>query len=558
MGNFAMLTDRGVGLDAYLAWVSAWLATPAQDDTHDEGPIMTVDEMAKIFQDKILGNLLKYNIKHIITSFRYRIDAQEILLGGRVAPSCNETNIIKHRYDPKTECTCDGIYPVPPGATLESVLQGCTAVIKMVDMASLVNDKEDEWNPQHLFTAEDLRNAVAELALCNADEQTRPGSCLGPASDTYLLFGSIQAPDRCPSPTVDTELSVFHQLYPTNEQIKILADAKYFFAIACGGTLCDEGLAKAIADSGNNVLIADYCEAAGNGETILLLQDVGAAAMAFLKLCNLAGVISDWQFDNTVAMIIQFQVLGYYRDHSRARRPQGVYGSRMTGTLAHRHIDLAVYIGVLTASIGLGGEQITREQYEILAESSCYINDLIDFRSDTMRRVRENVILRGIPGDGNLCRYLDDCISSCLRLAAEAIRSSPVSALVVMGFCNWGIMGSHHKLYELLHGVTKRKDPNPSMCEYISGASSSHYQNLLDALDSRGYGTLGEENSPSVAKRRSDMDILYHVYRTSPGTHMAWLADCTRSLLHPDTLRKIVDVVHFEWRGQTGDVEYCP
>lgn len=66
--------------------------------------------------------------------------------------------------------------------------------------------------------------------------------------------------------------------------------------------------------------------------------------MAFLKLCNLAGIISDWQFDSNVAQTIQFGVLGYYRDHSRARRPGGVYGSYMNSVLSHRYIDLAIYV----------------------------------------------------------------------------------------------------------------------------------------------------------------------------------------------------------------------
>lgn len=47
-------------------------------------------------------------------------------------------------------------------------------------------------------------------------------------------------------------------------------------------------------------------------------------------------------------------------------------------------------------------------------------------------------------------------------------------------------------------------------------------------------------------------------YRISPDTHMAWLADSTRSILNPGTLSRIIDVLHFEWVGNTGDVEYCP
>ncbi|KFX86534.1 hypothetical protein O988_09520, partial [Pseudogymnoascus sp. VKM F-3808] len=135
----------------------------------------------------------------------------------------------------------------------------------------------------------------------------------------------IKAPDRRPSASCDTEPSVYHQLFPTNEKIKLLADAKYFFAIACGGGFCDEGLAMAVAEAANNILIADYCEAADE-KSLLILQNVGAAAIAFLKLCNLAKVVTDWQFDNFAAQMIQFCVLGYYRDHSRSQRPGGIYG----------------------------------------------------------------------------------------------------------------------------------------------------------------------------------------------------------------------------------------
>ncbi|RHZ57373.1 hypothetical protein CDV55_104136 [Aspergillus turcosus] len=541
-----MAPIRSLWLDAYLAWINAWLSNP-RSDTCDEDFVMSLGEMTSFFHEKNLLQLLdSQTLRQIVISFRRNVDSKKVLLGGKVPPSCDETNIITHRYDPRSNCTCSGLYPVPPGATFESVLKQnkCTAVKRMVDMAKLANEREDEWNPRHLFTAEQLNGAVVEFVLSNADEQAPPDTCLGPMPS----LANIRAPDRRPDPGCDTEPSVYHQLYPTNEQIKLLTDAKYFFAIACGGGICDEGLAKAVAEAANNVLIADYCEAADE-KSLFLLQDVGAAAMAFLKLCNLAGVITDWQFDNNVALAMQFCILGYYRDHSTSRRPSGVYGSRMTGILSHRYIDLAIYVGVVNASIGTGKE-ISREQYTLLAEACCYINDLIDFRSDAMRKLRENVILRGIRG--NLCKYLDGLISSCLRTAAKAIRSSPVSALVVMGISNWMLMASQHKVYEVFYGVQAQKDS--AMCEYASESDGS-YQELLEAL--AGFHTLGE-HGPSVRKRRADMDLLYHAQRTSPQKHMAWLADSTRSLLHPSNLRKIIDVVHFEWSGQTGDVGYCP
>ncbi|KAK2874961.1 hypothetical protein FQN49_001912 [Arthroderma sp. PD_2] len=538
-----------IRLGAYMAWVNVWLSTPYDGIIDDTGPIMSIPKMASFFRDENLTHLLSTNkLKHIITSFRYRVHAKEVLLGGTVPPSCDETNILTHRYDPRVNCGCSGLYPVPPGATAESVLQqtNCLAVRKMVDMAELLNEKEEEWNPQDLFTANRLQDAVAEYILSNSDEQGAPITCLG----FMPCLSDIKAPDRRPNPECDTDPSIFHQLYPTIERVKILTDAKYFFAIACGGGFCDEGLAKAVSEAANNILIGDYCEAA-DGETLFLLQEVGAAATAFLKLCNLAGVVTDWQFNNNVAAILQFCVLGYFRDHSRTRRPGGVYGSRMTEILTHRYIDLAIYVGVMNASIRLR-ENITQEQFHLLAEACCYINDLTDFRSDTMRKLRENVILRGIRG--NLCTYLDGLISSCLKLATKAIKSSPVSALVVMGLANWMLMSSQHKVYELIHGVSERDGSAAKPCDYVS-ESDGHYGELLKVLAA--YGTLGK-NGPDVAKRRADMDILYHVHRTSPRTNTAWLADSTRSLLRPIALRRMIDVVHFEWQGPTGDVEYCP
>lgn len=203
----------------------------------------------------------------------------------------------------------------------------------------------------------------------------------------------------------------------------------------------------------------------------------------------------------------------------------------------------------MNASIGLE-EQIDREQYTLMSKACVLLNDLVNFRSDTMRKLRENVILRGIRG--NICEYLDGPICSVLRVVAKAIESSPVCALVDMGICNWALMASQHKVYEVFHGVRERK--GAAVCEYAS-ASNGSYERLLDALE--GYGTLGE-NGPDVAKRRADMDMGFAAHRTSPQTNMAWLADSTRSMLHPGNLRKIIDVVHFEWLGQIGDVEYYP
>jgi hypothetical protein len=40
--------------------------------------------------------------------------------------------------------------------------------------------------------------------------------------------------------------------------------------MACGGGYCDEGVAGAVAEAANNILIADYYEAAGERSLFLL------------------------------------------------------------------------------------------------------------------------------------------------------------------------------------------------------------------------------------------------------------------------------------------------
>lgn len=83
----------------------------------------------------------------------------------------------------------------------------------------------------------------------------------------------------------------------------------------------------------------------------------------------------------------------------------------------------------------------------------------------------------------------------------------------------------------------------------------SHYQGLLRALAP--FGTLGP-GGPHIGRTRAELDVGYGACRLSEKQHLAWLADITRSLLQPQNLRRIVDVVHFEWTGSVGDVTYCP
>lgn len=222
----------------------------------------------------------------------------------------------------------------------------------------------------------------------------------------------------------------------------------------------------------------------------------------------------------------------------------------MTGFPVHRHIDDAAFHGVMTASLATG-QQVTEKEYMRLVEACVYINDFVDFRGDSMRKQRENVVLRGIRG--NLCEYLDRMTGQSLDSMIEIVESSELGALVVMGYCNWAIMGSHHKVYEILWGVRCVK--RYPVCRYDSVADGSRYDRLLQAL--KPYGTLGSDG-PHVSKPRVEMGKTYSICRTDPGAHLAWLADAARSLLEPNVLRQIIDVVHYEWSGDVGNVNYYP
>ncbi|KAJ6039783.1 uncharacterized protein N7446_004901 [Penicillium canescens] len=156
----------------------------------------------------------------------------------------------------------------------------------MQDIKEKVISRKDEWHSTGLFTPTKLRLAVDELIDSSTDLQPESHTCQGASASSHIP--TIKAPDRHPNPSVDSNPRITNQIYQTAEQLKICTDAKYFGVVACGASLCDEGLARAVADSCNDVLIGDYCEAAGE-KGLKLLQQVGAAATAFLKVCSLAG-----------------------------------------------------------------------------------------------------------------------------------------------------------------------------------------------------------------------------------------------------------------------------
>jgi hypothetical protein len=535
-------------LQIYLSWVDGWLYL---SNGYDSSPkrLFSLGELASLFEVENMHQLMDHNsLMQAVYSFKQHTKNGRVNIGGTKPPSCQETDLFSEQYNPQVECDCEAAESIQnqqPNSF--SKLHTCRAIQSMKIVMETVITRQDEWHSTGLFTPTKLRLAVDELIHSSSDIQPPPHTCQG--TKISAAIPKIKAPDRRPNPFVDSNTRISNQLYPTAEQIKICTDAKYFGVMACGGGFCDQGLARAVADSCNDILIGDYCEAA-DAKGLRLLQQVGAAAVAFLKLCNMAGRVTDWQFNNLTAYIVQCRVLGYYRDHARHRLPHGIYGSRMTGLGIHRHIDVAAFHGVMTASLGTG-QHLTEKEYARIVEATVYINDLVDFRGDTMRKQRENVLIRGIRG--NLCEYLDKTIGQCLESAIEVVESGEVGALLVMGYCNWAIMSAHHKVYECLKGV--RKVQKHSACDYESVSHLTKYARLMEAL--RPYGTLGSDG-PLTSKKRIEMDKTYTLCQGSPEMHLAWLADATRSLLEPSTLRQIVDVVHFEWSGDVGAVDYCP
>jgi hypothetical protein len=532
----------------YRAWSKAWLdvepsTLPAEQCLAivlNEGPLWLHGRVAT--ETKSIDRLTS-----VVSCFKAATRAQLVHLGGKIPPLRDEYNVLSENYDARTDCTCSGVlFPVPSNYDASDLKDcGCEAVERMISEAHLVSSREDEWNNSTFFSSEGLSSAIAELALCHADMQPNPSSCRGEQSKA--TWPEVRAPDRKPNPEVDLDEKAYNTLYPTSERIRLSADAKYFFASASGASRVDPGIQMAISDSGNDILIADYCEAASS-ESLTALQKQGAAAFSFLKVCVYAGLVADWHFDLLVAQVVQFRVIGYWRDHAVPRLPRGVWGSLMTALSTHRHIDLGIAVGVVSASIATG-QTMTAKGHRDLVDTFVLFNDLVDFRGDTWRSQRENVVLRGVRGC--LCLYLDGLLSRCIRGAAALIRRGEIFAFNIMAFCNWMLMGSGHKVYEIFRGTNSIGMGSP--CCYKSKDDGA-YRDLLGSLES--YPGL-EEDGPDVIMKRRDLQTLYAKHRLSSQGHVMWLADVVRVVLHPDNLRRLVDVVHHPWNGELGDVGYC-
>jgi hypothetical protein len=532
----------------YRAWTKAWLDVEPSTLPAEQCLAIVLNEGRLCLHGREISETESIDrLTTVVSCFKTATKAQLVHLGGKIPPSRDEYNVLSENYDARTECTCAGVlFPVPSDYDASELKDcGCKAVERMIREGHLVSSREDEWNSSTFFSSEGLSSAIAELALCHADMQPSPFSCHGEQGKP--AWSEIRAPDRKPNSEVDLDEDTYSSLYPTNERIRLSADAKYFFASATGASHVDPGVQMAISDSGNDILIADYCEAASE-DSLKALQKQGAAAFSFLKVCVYAGLLTDWHFDLLVAQVVQFRVIGYWRDHAVPRLPRGVWGSRMTAFSTHRHIDLGIAVGVVSASIATG-QMMTAKGHRDLVDTFVLFNDLVDFRGDTWRNQRENVVLRGVRGC--LCSYLDGLLSRCIRGAETLIRRGEIFAFNIMAFCNWMLLGSGHKVYEIFRGTNSVGVDSP--CCYKSKGDGA-YEELLESLGS--YPVL-DQGGPDVTTKRKDLQMLYTKHRLSSQGHVMWLADVVRVVLHPDNLRRLVDVVHHPWSGELGDVGYC-
>ncbi|KAM3067800.1 hypothetical protein ACMFMG_011534 [Clarireedia jacksonii] len=497
-------------LRAYLDWVKAWQLSGNVETLKTD---MVLEDVAgKIIRGVYDAQLLA----EVVTKFQREAKFRGIGIGSKIPPSCDDTDLLSVKFDPRVECNCDGLDPtednIPICEARNFAGSKCKAIEAVWQKVDTVIEKSGEWNGHGIFTEQTLRKAAEELTLINTNIQSPAKTCYSKTVDI------IKAPDRRHNEQVDSAKDVYSRAFPTFEGLKLAADAKYFIAIACGVTKCDDGLARAVSDAANDVLIGDYCEAADTRK-LKILQETGAAAFAFLRLCQMAGAIEDWHLDILAAGSIHFRVLSYYRDHARLKLPNILYGSSMTSLDAHRYIDLGISSPIVIASLA-SDQKIDGHEYRELTKASVLLNDLIDFRSDATQAVTDMVSL------------------------------GTLTTLVTLGFCNWLLMASHHKVYEIVTSVEQVR--GVGLCSY---QGMEEYSKLLEALEPLG---TTQESPPNVRMTRAELELRYCKSRVLHETHLAWLADAARTLLHPHNLRRIIDVAHFRWIGSIGDVDYCP
>ena len=169
-------------LQVYLAWVHTWLHSSSSDEHSETPQSLTIDTISSLFRDTASLSQLQDStvLVEAVTSFKRRFKNREITLGATLSPSCAETNLLSENYDPRVDCTCDGISPMSSIKNADLTrAKAWRSIEKMLLAQKDVAERCQEWNGHGLFTVEKLQAAVEEITFCNLDIQDPPTFCSG-------------------------------------------------------------------------------------------------------------------------------------------------------------------------------------------------------------------------------------------------------------------------------------------------------------------------------------------------------------------------------------------
>lgn len=116
-GTWSMATyHQSLRLRVYLLWVDIWLSEDRFKGLCPTSPIQPVDELAKLFQDEKLSQLLcRDRLSRVAFSFLHHVRVGNLTVAGICAPTCEDTDLLSEASNPRSECCCNGDYPLPTG-----------------------------------------------------------------------------------------------------------------------------------------------------------------------------------------------------------------------------------------------------------------------------------------------------------------------------------------------------------------------------------------------------------------------------------------------------------
>lgn len=216
------LPRRNPRLAGYVAWVTAWIENPDNEDFGDTpSSTLTLDDLVNIFRRNTLNELQGSKMVHAVQAAQRLIKQQETKMYSPYPPTHEATNPYSQAYEPLTVCNCSGLYPLDGSESLETALArcDCEAIQKMVANMEATIDREHEWGGHSMLSSKRLKEAVTELIFLNVDVQSYPTTCSGDG----LALREIKAPDRRPNPDCDSDPTLYHELYPTFEKLSCIA-----------------------------------------------------------------------------------------------------------------------------------------------------------------------------------------------------------------------------------------------------------------------------------------------------------------------------------------------